>query len=64
MAGQAFLWHQVRCMVALLLLVGEGLERPGLVDTMLDPQRCPRKPQYGMASGEGILPTSFLSFDL
>lgn len=26
--GQAFLWHQVRCIVAVLLLVGQGLEEP------------------------------------
>ncbi len=26
--GSAFLYHQVRCMVAVLFLVGEGLESP------------------------------------
>ena len=26
--GQAFLWHQVRCMMALLFLVGRKLESP------------------------------------
>lgn len=26
--GSAFLWHQVRCMVAVLFLVGRGLESP------------------------------------
>jgi len=25
--GTAFLWHQVRCMVAILFLIGQGLER-------------------------------------
>lgn len=24
--GSAFLWHQVRCMVAVLFMIGEGLE--------------------------------------
>ena len=27
-SGQAFLWHQVRCMMAVAFLVGLGLEEP------------------------------------
>ena len=50
-SGLAFLWHQVRCMVAILFLVGNQLEKPELIDHMLDIEACPRKPQYGMASG-------------
>ena len=30
--GQAFLWHMVRSLVAVLFLVGEGLEPPAVVD--------------------------------
>jgi len=26
--GSAFLWHQVRCMVAVLFMIGQGLESP------------------------------------
>lgn len=26
--GSAFLWHQVRCMVAILFMVGQGIESP------------------------------------
>lgn len=26
--GSAFLWHQVRCMVAVVFMVGQGLEDP------------------------------------
>lgn len=26
--GSAFLWHQVRCMVAVLLMIGQDLESP------------------------------------
>ncbi|CAN8003847.1 unnamed protein product [Ixodes hexagonus] len=48
--GQAFLWHQVRCIVAVLLLVGQGLEEPEVVSKLLDVKTNPRKPQYGMAS--------------
>ncbi|XP_050938893.1 uncharacterized protein LOC103496569 isoform X3 [Cucumis melo] len=48
--GSAFLWHQVRCMVAVVFMVGQGLEDPDVVDILLDPLRTPRKPQYVMAS--------------
>ncbi|KAL6650037.1 hypothetical protein ACP70R_014261 [Stipagrostis hirtigluma subsp. patula] len=47
--GSAFLWHQVRCMVAVLFLIGQGLESPSVVDSLLDISVTPRKPQYKMA---------------
>ncbi|XP_066349710.1 uncharacterized protein [Miscanthus floridulus] len=47
--GTAFLWHQVRCMVAVLFLIGQGLESPSVVDSLLDIKKTPRKPQYKMA---------------
>ncbi|XP_057469979.1 uncharacterized protein LOC130758964 isoform X2 [Actinidia eriantha] len=47
--GTAFLWHQVRCMVAALFLIGQGLESPNVIDALLDIVRTPRKPQYIMA---------------
>ena len=39
-------------MVTILFLIGNGLERSEVIDHMLDIEKCPRKPQYGMASGE------------
>nr|SVE75194.1 EOG090X083V [Daphnia dolichocephala] len=48
--GQAFLWHQVRCIVAILFLVGQGKEEAKIITELLDVERNPRKPQYGMAS--------------
>ncbi|KAL2324679.1 hypothetical protein Fmac_023737 [Flemingia macrophylla] len=48
--GSAFLWHQVRCMVAVLFMVGNDLESPNVIDMLLDTTRIPRKPQYTMAS--------------
>ncbi|XP_013409956.1 tRNA pseudouridine(38/39) synthase isoform X2 [Lingula anatina] len=48
--GQAFLWHQIRCIVAVLLLIGQGKERVEIIDELLDVERNPRKPQYTMAS--------------
>uniref|UniRef100_A0A6V7QQN5 Pseudouridine synthase I TruA alpha/beta domain-containing protein n=1 Tax=Ananas comosus var. bracteatus TaxID=296719 RepID=A0A6V7QQN5_ANACO len=47
--GSAFLWHQVRCMIAVLFMVGQGLETPSIVDPLLDTSRTLRKPQYNMA---------------
>lgn len=47
--GTAFLWHQVRCMVAVLFLVGQGLEEPSIIDEMLDINTTPRRPTYEMA---------------
>ncbi|KAJ2708158.1 pseudouridine synthase deg1 [Coemansia spiralis] len=48
--GTAFLWHQVRCMMAILFIVGQGLEAPDIVDRMLDVEAMNGKPEYEMAS--------------
>ncbi|CAK44330.1 uncharacterized protein An02g09220 [Aspergillus niger] len=48
--GSAFLWHQVRHMVNVLFLVGQGLEEPSIVQDLLDVTKNPRKPTYEMAS--------------
>ncbi|XP_056433374.1 tRNA pseudouridine(38/39) synthase [Gadus chalcogrammus] len=47
--GLAFLYHQVRCMMALLLLIGQKLESPEIINQLLDVGSNPRKPQYSMA---------------
>ena len=47
--GSGFLWHQVRHMVAILFLVGQGLEPPSLIDDLLDVSKTPARPQYEMA---------------
>ncbi|CAG8505400.1 9996_t:CDS:1 [Scutellospora calospora] len=48
--GTAFLWHQVRCMMAILFLVGQKLEEPSIIDDLLDIKKTPAKPIYNMAS--------------
>ncbi|KAL4945493.1 pseudouridine synthase, partial [Aspergillus oleicola] len=48
--GSAFLWHQVRHMIGILFLVGQGLESPSAVPDLLDVSKNPRKPMYEMAS--------------
>nr|XP_028563226.1 tRNA pseudouridine(38/39) synthase [Podarcis muralis]XP_028563227.1 tRNA pseudouridine(38/39) synthase [Podarcis muralis] len=47
--GQAFLYHQVRCMMAILFLIGQRMEKPEIIDVLLDVENNPRKPQYSMA---------------
>ncbi|KAM3425176.1 hypothetical protein BST61_g7135 [Cercospora zeina] len=48
--GSAFLWHQVRHLVAVLFLVGQGYEKPSVVNDLLDIEKTPGKPHYEMAS--------------
>lgn len=48
--GMAFLWHQVRCMVSVLFLIGLHLEQPEVIDELFDVTRYPKKPQYSMVS--------------
>ncbi|CAG8590939.1 13529_t:CDS:2, partial [Acaulospora colombiana] len=60
--GSAFLWHQVRHIMAILFLVGQRLEDVDIVDTLLNanPERpnpdasiplLPNRPLYDMADG-------------
>lgn len=48
--GSAFLWHQVRHLIAVLFLVGQGLEKPTMVKELLDTETNPTKPKYEMAA--------------
>jgi tRNA pseudouridine38/39 synthase len=57
--GSAFLWHQVRCIVAVLFLVGQKLEQPGVIRDMLDmslngPDSGGR-PRYEMADDKPLV---------
>jgi tRNA pseudouridine38/39 synthase len=53
--GSAFLWHQVRCMAAVLLLIGKRLEQPSIITQLLDVAAMPGKPAYDMASEQPLL---------
>jgi tRNA pseudouridine38/39 synthase len=48
--GTAFLWHQVRFMMSVLFLVGQGFEKPEIVRDLLDIEMVPSKPDFPMAS--------------
>lgn len=49
--GSAFLWHQVRCMMAVLLEIAEGHEKPSIVTELMDVEnKYSSKPDYTYAS--------------
>ncbi|KAI8930841.1 hypothetical protein NX059_011861 [Plenodomus lindquistii] len=48
--GSAFLWHQVRSLISILFLIGQGLEPPSLIPSLLDISSNPTRPKYEMAS--------------
>lgn len=48
--GTAFLWHQVRCIMSILFLVGQKLETPEIVKSLLDVDQVSARPEYPMAS--------------
>ncbi|XP_046400237.1 tRNA pseudouridine(38/39) synthase [Ischnura elegans] len=48
--GKAFLWHQIRSIMTVLFLIGQGKEEPDVIRRLLDVDNFPRKPQYTMAS--------------
>lgn len=72
--GQAFLWHQVRCMAAVLFEVGKGNEEPEIVKHLLNDATTGTgpfsrgKPSYMMAPAAPLLlydcayPPSVLQF--
>lgn len=48
--GHAFLYHQIRCIMTILFLVGAKKESPTVIRDLLDLNKCPAKPCYGPAS--------------
>lgn len=51
--GYSFLWHQVRCMVAIMFKVGLGVEDPDIVKKLLESKG--EKPHYEIASDIGLV---------
>jgi tRNA pseudouridine synthase len=47
--GQAFLWHQIRCIMEVLFMIGNGLEEPSVITEMFDIDRHAGKPNYPLA---------------
>jgi tRNA pseudouridine38/39 synthase len=48
--GKGFLYHQIRCIMSILFLIGKGLEEPFIITDLLDTNKYPMKPSYEMAS--------------
>ena len=40
--GNAFLWHQIRCIMGVLFLIGQRKESPEVISDLLDVEVCPR----------------------
>lgn len=53
--GNAFLWHQIRCIAAILFMVGSGAEAPEIVIKLLDIETTANKPMYMIAPEEPLL---------
>ncbi|KAL7428697.1 hypothetical protein ACHAXH_005770 [Discostella pseudostelligera] len=53
--GQAFLWHQIRCIMSILFYIGRHLESPEIVKQLLDIETHPAKPSYDMASETALV---------
>uniref|UniRef100_A0A0R3S1G8 tRNA pseudouridine synthase n=1 Tax=Elaeophora elaphi TaxID=1147741 RepID=A0A0R3S1G8_9BILA len=47
--GSGFLWHQIRCIMAVLCEIGHGNEKPEVIIELLDIKLTPSKPVYGLA---------------
>lgn len=48
--GNGFLWHQVRCMIGILFLVGQKHEEVSIISDLLDILKYPSRPTYAMAN--------------
>lgn len=47
--GKGFLYHQVRCMMAILFSIGRRQEDVSVIKALCDPNEHPEKPTYKMA---------------
>lgn len=41
-SANAFLWHQIRCIMAVLLMIGKKLEDSSVITQLLDTENNPR----------------------
>lgn len=40
--AKAFLWHQIRCIMGILLLIAQEKEEPTIIDDLLDVEKNPK----------------------
>ena len=53
--GQAFLWHQIRCIAKVLFMIGRGVESPDVITRLQDMQKYPGKPSYPLAAEKPLV---------
>ena len=53
--GSAFLWHQVRCMMAILFMIGKKKEPVDIIPTLLDVEKVKERPNYRIAPGDNLI---------
>ena len=53
--GSGFIWHQIRCIAAILFMVGEEYEKPTIVKELLDIKKYPGRPQYNFADPKPLV---------
>lgn len=53
--GQAFLWHQIRCIAEVIFMIGNGLESPSIITELLDVEKNPGKPSYPLADEKPLV---------
>ena len=53
--GQAFLWHQIRCIAEVVFMIGRGEELPSIISELLDVNKNPGKPSYGLADERSLV---------
>ena len=53
--GQAFLWHQIRCIAEVIFMIGNGFESPSIITELLDVKKHPGKPSYALADEEPLV---------
>lgn len=53
--GSAFLWHQVRCMMAVLFLIGSGTESLDIIRHLFDVDKIKDRPNYDIADGANLV---------
>ena len=53
--GSAFLWHQVRCMMSVLFLIGKGQEEENVITKLYDTEKIKERPNYDIADGKNLI---------
>lgn len=53
--GSAFLWHQVRCMMSVLFMIGRNEEPEEVIDVLFDTEILKERPQYDIAEGNNLI---------